>query len=94
MKLENLHVDTAGAKAELEHSADSAFPLRVVRPPAAKTFARGQCLVGIIQGRRFDSNSVQDIHHIPFLLLVLATHAHARNVAPLFTRPFTNRRNA
>ena len=45
MKLENLHVEAAAVKAELEHSADFAFPLYVVRPPAAKTFARGQCLM-------------------------------------------------
>src|SRR5216684_3985538 len=58
MKLKNLHVETAGRKAELEHSADFAFPLRVVRPPGGKALARGQCLIGIIQRRRLDSDSV------------------------------------
>src|SRR6266545_895892 len=38
LKLKNLHVNTAGAKAELEHSADFAVPLRVGGPPAGKTF--------------------------------------------------------
>jgi hypothetical protein len=46
IKLNNLDVDTAGAKAELNH----AFPLRGVRPPAGKTLKRGQCLIGISQG--------------------------------------------
>jgi hypothetical protein len=27
-------------------------------PPGGKTFARGQCLIGIIQRRRFDSDFV------------------------------------
>jgi hypothetical protein len=51
MKLKNLHVETAGLKAELEHSADFAFRLGVVRPPSGKTFARVQCLISVIQGR-------------------------------------------
>jgi hypothetical protein len=51
IKLNNLDVDTAGAKAELNH----AFPFR---PPAGKTLKRGQCLIGISQGRRFDSDFV------------------------------------
>jgi hypothetical protein len=60
MKLKNLHGETATVpKAELNHPADfAAFPLRVVRPPGAETFERGQCLIGIVWGRRFDSNSV------------------------------------
>jgi len=57
-KLKDLHVETAGAKAELEHSAGFAFPLRIVRPPGGKTFARGQRLIDIIRGGRFDSNFV------------------------------------
>ena len=48
MKLKNLHVETAGAEAELDHAADFAFPLRVARPPAGKTFDRGQCLIDVI----------------------------------------------
>src|SRR5713226_9517283 len=55
IKLKNLHVDTAGAKAELNNPADYAFASRVGRPPAGKTLTRGQCLIGIIWGRRFDS---------------------------------------
>jgi hypothetical protein len=58
MKLKNLHVEITGPKAELEHSADFAFTSRVARPPGGKTFARGQCLIDIIQGRRFDSDFV------------------------------------
>jgi hypothetical protein len=62
MKLKNLHVEAAGVKAKLEHSADFAFPSCVVRPPAGKTFDRGQCLIDIILGRRFDSDFVQNIN--------------------------------
>jgi hypothetical protein len=47
MKLENLHVETAGAKAKLQHAADFAFSLRVRRPPGGKIVARGQRLIGI-----------------------------------------------
>src|SRR6266478_2179366 len=69
LKLKNLHVDTAGHKAELDHSADfPRLPLRVACPPPGKTFDRGQRLIGIIQGRRFDSDFMQNIWHIPFLL--------------------------
>jgi hypothetical protein len=50
MKFKNLHIDTAGAKAEFNNPADLAFASRVGRPPAGKTFERGQCLVGIIGG--------------------------------------------
>src|SRR5262249_62046327 len=71
LKLENLHVEAAGAKAELEHAADLAFSSRVARPPAGKAFDRGQCLIDIVQRRRFDSDFMQDIRHIRFLLLVL-----------------------
>jgi hypothetical protein len=49
IKLENLHVETAGAKAESEHSADFAFPLCVVRPPGGKAFKRGKRLIDIIR---------------------------------------------
>src|SRR5437016_5145957 len=58
LKLENLHVDPAGAKAELDHAADLAVPLCGGGPPAGKTIEHGQCLVGIILGRRFDSDFV------------------------------------
>src|SRR4029077_5096879 len=64
LSLQDLHVETAGAKAELDHAADLAFPLRVDGPPRGKTFERGQCLVDIIQGTRFDSDFVQNIGHI------------------------------
>jgi hypothetical protein len=63
MKLENLHVETARRKAELEHAADLTLPLRVVRPPTGETFASGQCRVHFIQGR-LDSNSMQNIGHL------------------------------
>jgi hypothetical protein len=58
MKLKDLHVETAALKAELEHSAYIAFPLRVGRPPGGKAFTRGQCLIGIVRGRRFNSDPV------------------------------------
>ena len=64
LKLENLHVETTAVKAELEHSADLAFPLRIVRPPGGKAFTRGQCLIDFIQRRLFDSDFVQYIYHI------------------------------
>jgi hypothetical protein len=38
LKLENLHVEAAVTKAELQHAADLAFPSRVTRPPARKSF--------------------------------------------------------
>ena len=68
LKLENLHVETTAVKAELEHSADLAFPLRIVRPPGGKAFTLGQCLIDFIQRRRFDSDFVQYIYLIfPYL---------------------------
>src|SRR5262245_4921315 len=76
LKLEDLHVESAdlaavGAEAELDRSADLAFPLRVVRPPGGKTFTRGQCLVDFVRGR-FDSNSMQNIHcRSPYWLVEL-----------------------
>src|SRR6266853_3704403 len=70
LKLKNLHVDTAGHKAELDHSADfPRLPLRVGRPPSGKTFEPGQCFIDIIQGRRFDPDFIYNIWH--FLLLPL-----------------------
>src|SRR5271170_6743322 len=42
LQLENLHVETAAAKAELEHAANLAFPSRAARPPARKAFDGGQ----------------------------------------------------
>src|ERR1700733_7619723 len=68
MKLKNLHVESAVAKAEFKLATDFAFPLRVVRPRGGKTFVRGQCLIDIVQGRRFDSDFVQNVHHVRFLL--------------------------
>ena len=64
LKLKNLHVETTAVKAELEHSADLAFSLRIVRPPGGKAFTRGQCLIDFIQRRLFDSDFVQYIYHI------------------------------
>ena len=59
IELDHLHIETAkGSKAEFDHSADFAFPLRVVGPPPGKTFYCGQCLVGVTWGRRFESDSV------------------------------------
>src|SRR6266850_14752 len=49
IKLKNLHIDTAGAKAEFNNPADLAFASRVGRPPAGKTIEHGQCLIGTIQ---------------------------------------------
>ena len=48
LELENLHVEAAGAKAELEHSADVAVAFRVVGPSGGKAFTRGQRLIGFI----------------------------------------------
>ena len=47
---ESADFGAGGAKAELEYSADFAFPLRVVGPPGGKAFARGQCLIDFIRG--------------------------------------------
>src|SRR5580704_14947895 len=58
IELENLHVETAVAKAELEHAAGLAFALRVGCPPSGKTFTRGQCLVNVVERRRLDSDLV------------------------------------
>src|SRR5258708_3849922 len=63
LKLETLKVKTAGIKAELEHAADLALPLRVGRPPRGKTFDRGQGPVDITRGRRLDSDFMQNIGH-------------------------------
>jgi hypothetical protein len=68
MKLKNLHVEPAGAKAELEHSAGFAFPLRVFRPPSGKTFTRSQRLIDLVEGRS-DSDSMQNVSQ-GFSLLV------------------------
>src|SRR5262249_16831550 len=46
----------------------------VVHQPE-RAFTRGQCLVDVIQGRRFDSDFLQDIHHTRYLLLGLAARA-------------------
>src|SRR5206468_10731295 len=67
--LKDLHVETTGFEAELQHSADLAFSLRIGRPPAGKAFTRGQSLISIIQRRRFDSDLVQNVHHMRCLLL-------------------------
>ncbi len=72
IELEHLHVEAAGPEAELENSADLALALRVGRPPRGEPFARGQCLVGVVQGR-LDSDSVQmfTMANSSLLLLVL-----------------------
>src|SRR2546426_9687440 len=67
-ELKHLHVETADvltafAKAELDHSTNFTFPFRVLRPPAGKTFTRGECPINFIKGR-FNSNSMQNIRHL------------------------------
>src|ERR1700677_3475178 len=51
IKLKDLHVEAAGAKAESEHATDVAFAFRGGRPPRGKTFDRGQCLKDTVAGR-------------------------------------------
>jgi hypothetical protein len=68
LQFKNLHVETAGAKAKLQHAADFAFALRGSRPPGGKTVKRGQRLIDIIWRRRLDSDFVQDINHLRSLL--------------------------
>src|ERR1700677_3711771 len=70
IKLKDLHVEAAGAKAKPEYATDVAFAFRGGRPPRGKTFDRGQCLKDTVEGRRFNSDLVQNIGHIRFLLLV------------------------
>src|SRR5580658_8906448 len=53
LQLENLHVEAAVAKAELEDAAGLAVAARVARPPSGKTFDSGQGLIDILRRRRF-----------------------------------------
>ena len=64
LQLENLHVETAVTKAELEHAANLAFAARVARPPARKAFDGGQCRIDILRRGRFDSDLMQNVRHI------------------------------
>ncbi len=66
LQFENLHVEAAFAKAELQLAADLAFSLSVARPPAGKPRNGGQCVIDIVQRRRFDSNLMQNVRHVRF----------------------------
>jgi hypothetical protein len=48
LKLEDLHIETTGTKAELDDTADLAVAPRVTGPPPGQTFNCGQCLIDII----------------------------------------------
>jgi hypothetical protein len=63
MELKDLHVETAGGKAEFEHAAHPGVALGVGRPPSAEAIDRGQCLIDVILGGRLDSDFVQYVDH-------------------------------
>src|ERR1700722_6778936 len=62
----DLHVETAGAEAELQLAADLAFAARGSGPPARQAVNRGQCVVDTVERCRFDSDLMQNVRHVRF----------------------------
>jgi len=68
-EIDDLHVETASRKTELEDAAEVAAALRVVGPPAGEALDGRQSVVDrlrcpLLRCRCRDPNPVQDVHHL------------------------------